>query len=77
MKTIYNSVLSEAGITEYVTPIGGHGQQLKQEKLWKPKEDTKLKRKTLKQGNIKQQQAFAHSEGQQYKFGTFRGNSSK
>ena len=57
--------------------MGGHGQQVKQEKLWKPKEDTKLKRKTLKRGNIKQQQAFVHSEGQHYKSGTFRGNSSK
>ena len=49
----------------------------KQEKLWKRKEKTKLKRKTLKRRNIKQQQAFVHAEGQQYKSGAFHENSSK
>ena len=49
----------------------------KQEKLWKQKEETKSKRKTLKRRNIKQQQAFVHSEGQQCKSGAFHENSSK
>ena len=55
----------------------GHGQQRKQEKLWKQKEQTKSKREALKRRNIKQQQAFIHSEDQQYKSGAFHENSSK
>ena len=35
----------------------------KQEKLWKQKEETKSRRKALKQRNMKQQQAFVQSEG--------------
>ena len=53
------------------------GNKQKQEKLWMQKEETKSKRKTLKRRNIKQQQAFVHSEGQQYKSGAFHENSSK
>ena len=53
------------------------GNKQKQEKLWMQKEETKSKRKTLKRRNIKQQQAFVHSEGQQYKSGAFHENSCK
>ena len=56
--------------------MGGLGQQTKQEKLWTQKEETKSKRKILKRKNIKKQQAFVHSEGQQCKSGAFHENSS-
>ena len=49
----------------------------KKQKLWKQKEETKLKRKTLKRRNIKQQQVFVYSEGQQYKSGASHENSPK
>ena len=47
------------------------------EKLWKLKEEIKTKRKKLKRGNIKKQQAFSHNEGEHYKSGAFHGSCSK
>ena len=80
MKSTYNSIFIDAGITvseKMLLQWEDMDNKRKQEKLWKQKEETKSKRKTLKRRNIKQQQALVHSEGQQYKSGAFHENSSK
>ena len=80
MKSTYNSIFIDAGITvseKMVLQWEDMDKKRKQEKLWKQEEETKSKRKTLKRRNIKLQQAFVHSEGQQYKSGAFHENSSK
>ena len=80
MKSTYNSIFIDAGINvseNILLQWDDMDNKRKQEKLWKQKEETKSKRKTLKQRIIKQQQVFVHSEGQQYKSGAFHENSSK
>ena len=80
MKSTYNSIFIDAGITvseNMLLQWEEKDNKRKQEQLWEQKEETKLKRKTLKRRNIKQQQAFVHSEGQQYKSGAFHEYSSK
>ena len=80
MKFTYNSIFIDAGINvseNMLLQWEDMENKRKQEKLWKQKEETKSKRKTLKRRNIKQQQAFVHSEGQQYKSDAFHENSSK
>ena len=80
MKFTYNSVFIDAGINvseNMLLQWEDMENKRKQEKLWKQKEETKSKRKTLKRRIIKQQQVFVHSEGQQYKSGAFHENSSK
>ena len=79
MKSTHNSIFIDAGITvseNMLLQWEDMDNKGRQEKLWKQKE-TKSKRKTLKRRNIKQQQAFDHSQGQQYKSGAFHENSSK
>ena len=79
MKSTYNSIFIDTGITASENMLlqwEDMDNKRRQEKLWKQKE-TKSKRKTLKRRNIKQQQAFDHSQGQQYKSGAFHENSSK
>ena len=55
MKSTYNSIFIDAGITvseNMLLQWEDMGNKRKQEKLWKQKDETKLKRKTLKQRNI-------------------------
>ena len=80
MKSTYNSIFIDAGITvseNMLLQWEEMDNKRKQEKLWEQKEETKLKRKTLRRRNIKQQQVFVHSECQQYKSGAFHEYSSK
>ena len=79
MNSTYNSIFIDAGITvseNMLLEWEEMDNKRKQEELWKQKEETKLKRKTLRRRNIKQQQAFVHSKGQQCKSGAFHENSS-
>ena len=79
MKSTYNSIFIDTGITvseNMLLQWEDMDNKGRQEKLWKQKE-TKSKRKTLKRRSIKQQQAFDHSQGQQYQSGAFHENSSK
>ena len=56
----------------------GHEEQTKTRKTVKvEEEETKLKRKTLKWENIKQEQALVHSERRLYESGAFHENSSR
>ena len=80
MKSTYNSIFIDAGIIvseNMLLQWEDMDNKRKQENLWKQKEETKSKRKTLKRRNIKQQQAIVNSEGQEYKSGAFNENSSK
>ena len=80
MKSTYNSVFIDSGITvseNMLLQWEDMDNKRTEEKLWKQKEETKLKRKTLKRRNIKLHQAFVHSEGQQNKSGVFHENSFK
>ena len=74
MKATYNFIFSEAGIAV------SENMLLQWEDMGNNENKNNYgstKRKTVKQGNIKQQQAFVHSEGQHYESGAFRRNSSK
>ena len=80
MKSTYNSIFIDAGISvseNMLLQWEDMDDKRKQEKLWKQKEETKSRRKALKQRNMKQQQAFVHSEGRQHKSAAFHENSSK
>ena len=80
MMSTYNSIFIDAGIIvseNMLLQWEDMDNKRKQEILWKQKEETKSKRKTLKRRNIKQQQAIVSSEGQEYKSGAFNENSSK
>ena len=80
MKSTYNSIFIDAGISiseNMLLQWEDMDDKRKQEKLWKQKEETKSRRKALKQRNIKQQQAFVQSEGRQHKSAAFHENSSK
>ena len=66
MKSTYNSIFIDAGISvseNMLLQWEDMDDKRKQEKLWKQKEETKSRRKALKQRNMKQQQAFVQSEG--------------
>ena len=80
MKATYNSIFIDAGISvseNMLLQWEDMDDKRKQEKLWKQKEETKSKRKTLKWRNVKQQQGFVHSDCRQYKSAAFHENSSK
>ena len=58
IKSTYNSIFIDTGITiseNILLQWEDRDNKQRQEKLWKQKEETKSKRKTLKQRNIKQQ----------------------
>ena len=80
MKSTYNSIFIDTWISiseNMLLQWEDMDDKRKQEKLWKQKEETKSRRKALKQRNIKQQQAFVQSEGRQHKSAAFHENSSK
>ena len=80
MKSTYNSIFIDTWISiseNMLLQWEDMDDKRKQEKLWKQKEETKSKRKTLKWRNVKQQQGFVHSDCQQYKSAAFHENSSK
>ena len=80
MKSTYNSIFIDTWISiseNMLLQWEDMDDKRKQEKLWKQKEETKSRRKALKQRNMKQQQAFVHSEGRQHKSAAFHENSSK
>ena len=80
MKSTYNSIFIDTWISiseNMLLQWEDMDDKRKQEKLWKQKEETKSRRKALKQRNMKQQQAFVQSEGWQHKSAAFHENSSK
>ena len=80
MKSTYNSIFIDTWISiseNMLLQWEDMDDKRKQEKLWKQKEETKSRRKALKQKNMKQQQAFVQSEGRQHKSAAFHENSSK
>ena len=80
MKSTYNSIFIDTWISiseNMLLQWEDMDDKRKQEKLWKQKEETKSRRKALKQRNMKQQQAFVQSEGRQHKSAAFHENSSK